>query len=62
MNAAERLALIPQDCPACGAHLNCEVPRTENGPLDFEVTCPSCHKRVRLELPGSPASVWLRRE
>ena len=53
-----RAALIPMECPECGAKLNCEVPRAESGPPDFEVSCPSCHKTVRLPLPGTPTSVW----
>lgn len=54
--------LIPQDCPEpdCKAKLNCEVPRAVDGPPDFEVCCPSCHRAVRLELPGPPSHVWLR--
>ena len=51
---------IDQKCPACSAKLPCDV-RVRLGfglrEPDYPVDCPTCHERVRLDLPGPPFRV-----
>ena len=52
---------IDQPCPACRAKLTCNV-RVRLGfgvrEPDYPVDCPTCHKRVRLDLPGPPIRIY----
>ena len=55
---ATSYAVIPMECPECGAEINCHVPvqpgSTTGYDPPYDVECPTCKERVSLDLPGEP--------
>ena len=54
---------IWKKCAECGVDLICNVPAgdgiTRGGGGDCDVKCPSCEKRITLDLPGKLIHVWV---